>query len=60
MGIYYVPGTCAKGWVPLYTLASGRRKQNSGAICALPVVERIWDALGFFPPDYQHVFAMLL
>lgn len=21
--------------------------------------ERIWDALGFFPSDYQHVFAVL-
>ena len=23
----------------------------------LPVQERIWDGLGFLPPDYQHVLA---
>lgn len=29
-------------------------------MCALPAEERIWDGLGFFPPGYQHIFAMLL
>lgn len=29
-------------------------------MCAQPTVERIWDGLGFLPPDHQHVFARLL
>lgn len=50
---------CAKGWMPLPTHASGKRKQGPRVTRAPPVVERIWDGLALFPPGYQHVFATL-
>lgn len=28
-------------------------------ICASTIEERIWQGLGFLPPDYQYVGAML-
>lgn len=58
---FYVPGTVLRAGClsPHPALLPGKRKQRPGVIHAQPVVERIWDGLAFFPPDHQHVFAVL-
>lgn len=54
-----MPGAVLRAGGPSLILTSGSRKQWPGVMCAPAMEERIWDGLGFLPPDYQHVLAML-
>lgn len=60
MGTCYVTDTMLRAGCLFLHPCFWEWKQGSEVMCALPAEERIWDGLGFFPPGYQHIFAMLL